>query len=524
MKKYFYEKNDYLINHDVNKTFDEILLMTKEEFRQWCIDLRCIVVYTWDILGIPPRVGYNELEMIEQFKKLSNYPVHEFLIKDELTKEKNVIRNTQNLGNAVNQFFETMMKTRINYTDDDSDGKSIYDFFAREDLLERFVTYATRHFKRDSFYHYSVPIKQMDITQYGNLPISDNAVDWLTQFHNGNFEKGNYSYWLSPKKEDAIYTGYNEKLKDQQYLTLRKEQIQELNLDSRYTTNVDFEKSELYQIRIFEKGQKLFPIGLKAFRVSFCQYAVNYPPLTAKYIYERYSEKGRKNIVWDPSSGWGGRLLGAMAVKDDRTIHYIGNDPNTDHDTDKKRHRTKYHEIYDFYRSNVKKGGLFPIDHNTFEFYQLGSEVIQYNRDFLEYKGLIDLVFTSPPYFSKEKYSDDPEQSCIKFDTYDLWREGFLYQTLKTAYQWLKPNGHLIFNISDVKFGNNMLSLVDDSKSICDELGFNYIETLKMTLSQMPGSNRLDENGKAKTKYSCRVKSDKGSIILKYEPVMIFRK
>ena len=34
---------------------------------------------------------------------------------------------------------------------------------------------------------------------------------------------------------------------------------------------------------------------------------------------------------------------------------------------------------------------------NTFEIYQLGSEVMQYNDGFQKYRGKIDLVFTSPP-------------------------------------------------------------------------------------------------------------------------------
>lgn len=529
-KTWFYQKNNYLLNHNVNKTFDEILKMDKEEFREWCIELRKVVVYAWDILGVPPRVGYNEKEIIDQFKKLSNYPVHEFLVEDKLTNEKNVIRNTQNLGNAVNQWFPTMMKTRINYTDDDSDGKSIYDFFAKDELLERFITYATRHFKRDSFYHYSIPVKVNDKTVYGKLPVVDNWQDWYYKFITNDSD---YDFWLSPI-EGNEYTGYNEEIKNEKFLIVTKDDLESwcdiegmtyddlINdksiVKSYQFSNMDYKGRTKFHIRVFEKGQKLFPIGLKAFRVSFCQYAVNFPPLTAKWVYDNFTLKDRCNIVWDPSSGWGGRLLGCMAAKPDRHIHYIGNDPNTDHNT--ANNRTKYHEIYDFYCKNVKRGGLFSVPHNTFEFYQTGSEKMYSIPTFKAYEGTLQLVFTSPPYFSKEAYSDDPEQSYKMYSTWDIWVDKFLKPTLTTAYKMLRYDGHLLWNVSDVKFGKDMLPLVETSKQICIDLGFKYITTYKMSLAQMPGGNRM-EDGVPKAKYYCKISN---GMFLKYEPILHFLK
>ena len=74
--------------------------------------------------------------------------------------ESNIVRNTSVIGNACNQFFPTMMKTRINYSKND-DGLSIYDHFVDDKLSEKVYKYSHRHFKRDSFYEYSqtVPIR-----------------------------------------------------------------------------------------------------------------------------------------------------------------------------------------------------------------------------------------------------------------------------------------------------------------------------------------------------------------------------
>ena len=287
-------------------------------------------------------------------------------------------------------------------------------------------------------------------------------------------------------------------------------------------TNVDFEKSESYAIRTFQKGQKLFPIGLKAFRVSFSQYAVQFPPLVAKYIYEKYTEpwKYEKNIyVWDPSAGWGGRLLGALAVEDSRHLTYLGNDPNTDHNTTPGR--TKYHEVYDFYCEHVRKGGMWGLDHNHFQFWQLGSEDMQHDRLFKRFRGKLSLVFTSPPYFAKERYSDDATQSCNKFSGYDAWRDGFLIPTLKTAVEWLRPGGYLAWNVADVEFGSEVLPLEEDSRKYLESAGMQYVETVKMALSQMPGSHRIcEETGLPKTRNYCR----DGKHYLKYEPIIVYQK
>jgi hypothetical protein len=504
MKKWFYERGTELLESPVNKTFDSLLVMSTEEFRQWVVEMRKVVVYLWDEKGQPPRVGYDEAGMIEQFRELEPFIVEAderhkdagFLKVDECTGEKNVIRNTSNLGGAVNQFFPTMLKTRINYTKDVNAGKSIYDFFAKDSLLDTFVTYATRHFKRDSFYNYSLTLQTSDTTRYGLVPVTTTGLEWLREYENGQYRaRGQWDYWIETIAATKSYTGYNEDLRDRKYLQVSKQELENLGdlVPARCTTNINWSKGELCAIRVYETGQKVFPVGLKAFRMSFCQYAVQFPPLTAKLVYEKFTEKWKheENVfVWDPSAGWAGRLLGALAIEDSRHITYLANDPNTDHTTTPGR--TKYHEIYDFYCQHVPKGGIFGAEHTGFKFWQLGSEVMQHDPGFCEYKGKISLVFTSPPYFSKERYSDDPEQSCIKFSNYQDWHDGFLKETLKTAYEWLRPGGFIVLNIADAKFGNEVLPLESDSCRIMENLGFKFVQKYKMALAQTPGGNRLD--------------------------------
>tara|TARA_Y100000310_G_scaffold344909_1_gene460415 strand:+ start:15886 stop:17478 length:1593 start_codon:yes stop_codon:yes gene_type:complete len=527
MTSHYTEKNTLLLNHYTNVTFEEIRRMNDVEFREWVIEMRKAVSSIWDDYDLPPRVGLSKKEINQQFWRLSGYPVHEFECTDEITGDV-CIRNTQtNLGtSAVNAWFPTMMKTRINYKAAD-DGKSIYDHFVDDALLEKVITYAKRHFHRDSFYHYSIPMKAND----GAFLAAKTGLEWITEFENSKRQLGTHGYWIEPKKADAEYTGYNEDLKNQKYLELTATEIEDFAfetcvLDHPYWcetfANYDPENlADRYQIRLYKYGQKIFPLGFKAFRISWCQYAVNFPPLTAKYLYERYLPKG-KSVVWDPSAGWGGRIIGAMSCDDDYSIHYIGCDPNSDHTIvcDGGRRSTKYENVAEHYNKIRNTAVLFPHE-NTFEIFQCGSEEMQNLPEFQKHKGKVDLVFTSPPYFAKEAYSEDEEQSYKKFRSYPLWRDGFLYETFKTAWEWLQPDSYLLWNIADAKFGKDILPLEQDSIDIATKLGFVHVDTLKMVLAQMPGGNRIDsETGLPKAKNFCKV----NGMWFKYEPILIFRK
>lgn len=545
-------KNDKIIsNTKVNPLFEEVLEMTDLQFRDWIIYMRKEVVRLWDEEGLPPRVGFSEEEAADNFRAMiKDHSLHWMETVDLQTRKKDVIRNTSIAGNAVNEWFPTMMKTRITYGKNVADSRSIYDYFAREDLLESFITYATRHFKRDSFYHYSTPISYGDILFGQEVESAEHLISLFDANKNSSLK-----FFFCPVKDDKEYTGFNTELKKKKNITVTETEMKKLSYDKHVSSNVDFAKWKTYTIRTYELGQRLFPKGLKAFRVSFCQYAVNFPPLTARYLYERYCDINKQSsipiIIYDPSAGWGGRLLGAMSVNTNRQVLYVGTDPNTDHNMDTGE--TKYQNFARFFNHNVREqsNSLFKEESarygHAYHIFQSGSETIGSHPDFQPYKGCVDLVFTSPPYFAKEVYSEDDAQSCHKFSQYDSWRDGFLRPTLETAVEWLKPGGYLLWNIADCVFGGETLPLEKDSCDILKSLGMEYVETLKMSLSQMPGGNRLEETGdyedvventvfesstkripkvKGKMKNFCEVvkESGKGRIFLKYEPIFVFRK
>ena len=548
LRRWFYEKNKKLLEHPVNKKFEEVLWMSDAEFTAWMKELRQVVVELWRKEKVPPVGAIDEDEIVEQFAEIESFPVSKFLITDPTNKNQKVISNTFfKIGSAANQWFPTMMKTRINYTSNLKKALSIYDHFNKPALLKKMLTYGRRHFKKDSFYSYS------KVVRYKNqnfLISAKTGRDWISKFESKASEyRKTHDYWLSPLKEEKKYTGYSEELRNAKFLTLSKKELNELPIPDQCKTNIPANCSaNLYLIRLFEKGCRLFPDGFKAFRLSLCQAAVNFPPLTAKFIYERYLHKlgTQKAIIWDPSAGWGGRILGAMGISRDFQVHYIGTDPNTDHNTN--NNRTKYHELADFYnqvrigqRRTAKKRRL-PKFINSYAIFQCGSEEMHKQPDFQKYKGKVDLVFTSPPYFAKEVYSEDAGQSANKFSDYKSWRDNFLQPTLENAVQWLRPGGYLIWNIANIQLSGKTLRLENDSCDILRSLGMNRVEVLKMRLAKTPGGNRTEiiteeisniapgkksgikPKAKIKAAHGCYVEIDGKENQFKYEPVLAYQK
>ena len=143
------------------------------------------------------------------------------------------------------------MKTGISYSTK-GEAKSIYDYFADDANLNTFVTYASRHFKRDSFYHYSGPISIGDTGRMNNIPYQVESAEQFIEFMK---DKEGWDYWLCPIKEDKVYTGYSATLGKRQNVVVDYDFA--MTVPERCRTNVSKERSNAYTIRLFKLGQKV---------------------------------------------------------------------------------------------------------------------------------------------------------------------------------------------------------------------------------------------------------------------------
>jgi 16S rRNA G966 N2-methylase RsmD len=122
----------------------------------------------------------------------------------------------------------------------------------------------------------------------------------------------------------------------------------------------------------------------------------------------------------DISAGWGDRLLSAIFCK---IKLYVSADPNI------KLHKG-YSKIIETFAKPSKR-----------------SNYIIFKNGFLEAPipdKKFDIVFTSPPFFKLEIYSNYEEDSVTKFDSEKEWCDNFFMKSLVKAYNHLKNGGHII--------------------------------------------------------------------------------
>ena len=535
MKKWFYERSRFGAFKS-NTTYHKLISMSETEFVEWAQLLRKEVTEQWDEFGTPPMIGKDEKKIIESFSKLKDNPCN-FLEKDLTGDEESlgIIQNFNKDASAVNQFFPTMLKTKISSGKSADNGLSIYDHFADPDMEEKFVRIMARAVKRDSMYSWSRSIvDKVDENPFWN---GQGAIEFIKDVSEGKVFIDKYSdldIWIAKVNTKTIsnYGTFNQEYIGHGNLYLTAEQVQELKdngylndtqvsnidrIESEFTSEAGTTQSYIYQIRWYDKTDGIFPKILQVFRLSCGQPAVNFPALTAKYLYETYTSHVDEPItIYDSSSGWGGRIIGAMSMR--KKAHYVGTDPNPDTSG-------RYQAVADFYNNNCVDNEsetfqkFFEVEKksNTYEVFTDGSELIGNNPEFQKYKGKLDMVFTSPPYFNREQYSQDENQSFKAYSEYDDWRDNFLEPTLTTAYNYLKEDRYILWNIADIKIGSSTyFPLEQDSIDILTKLGCEYKGKLKMLMTRMVGldpsktgiKNAVQHNGKA----------------YKFEPIFVFYK
>ena len=516
-KKYFYERNDWIYSPEINLKYEDVLKMPFPEFGKWVDFFRKTAIEQWNRTDAPPRIGMDEAEIIENFSKLQTYKVNEFSKVDKDGDE--VIFNFNKFATCVNQFFPAMYKTGIGGSAYDNPKPSIYDIFVEDEYLPNFIKQMNRLTRQDGMYRFSKTL-HLDHPDFHNSHIQTGK-EWIEKWAEGDTQKG-HGFCLSQADSKVPSPPITAQEVNDLYKAgiLKYENISSLktadwgeNIDNL----IDIPKQPI-QIKTYPFGQTIFPEATAAFRIGMgTQAVVNFPPLTAKYLYQRFTDhiKEQKKInIYDPSAGWGGRILGALSV-DDRNVHYIGNDPNTENYINEIG-KTRYEYLAEFFNNKIP-GASNPFwgHQNTYEIFTTGSEIIDEDPAFQKYKGELDFVFTSPPYFDRERYSNDETQSFKKFSNYDSWRDGFLRPTLTTAFEYLKNDRYILWNIADIKMGKDkFFTLEQDSIDILTELGCEYKGKIKMTMSPMTG---VDLSG---VKNSMKI----GDMVYKYEPIFIFYK
>ena len=219
---------------------------------------------------------------------------------------------------------------------------------------------------------------------------------------------------------------------------------------------------------------KLPQVGTKELRtmIGLRKYiCAQFKPNVAKMFYDMNNAK----TVLDFSMGWGDRLAGAFSSE--TVEHYVGLDP-----------RKENHPIYEQQRDFYTKHTSFFENPTKTTFYESPAE----DFDYSEYNEYFDIVFTSPPYFSVERYSHDDTQSWVRYKNIDVWNEHFLHKALGKIIPTVKKGGIIAVNIADVyassKGGKDWLEICNPMIDFLTSQGLTYKGCIGMEMAKRPNS------------------------------------
>lgn len=194
-------------------------------------------------------------------------------------------------------------------------------------------------------------------------------------------------------------------------------------------------------------------------------FATQFKPIAAKSIYNMTNAK----TVLDTSMGWGDRLAAFYASD---ATHYIGCDPNPN--------------TFKVYSKMIEEYDKL-VPGKTTQIYRCGAEDMPWNE--IEN---VDCAFTSPPYFSTERYNEggefEEDQSWAKYNDYEKWRDEFYLPVAANSFNSLSDNGFLMTNIMDPRISGVRYRAGDE---LVDSLKEHWIGQIGMRIMQRPQGKKF---------------------------------
>lgn len=241
-----------------------------------------------------------------------------------------------------------------------------------------------------------------------------------------------------------------------------------------------------------------------------------FPPFHAKFLADRYLPQDRDCMVVDPCAGWGGRLIGTLSVPRSHRVTYYATDPN-ERMQDAYAGLTRRATIW--LKRDIKATRAAKVFPSPFETWIRSVTARRLH-------GKVDLVMTSPPYFSAEVYDTSLRQSANHYRNYDAWREQFYRPLIQGAFELLRPGGTFVLNVANVAEARG---LERDARRIAKECGFCWHEYFRLLMPKMVGTRKRGALPPTTAKRSTvRTRRPHESWVngtaFKHEPVMVFKK
>jgi DNA modification methylase len=108
---------------------------------------------------------------------------------------------------------------------------------------------------------------------------------------------------------------------------------------------------------------------------------------------------------------------------------------------------------------------------------------------------MVDLIFTSPPYFDKEKYDQGVAQSYKMYKEFDSWMNNFLYKMIALRLPNLKKGGYLIINVSDIYTRKKHYQICNGMNDFIASQGLDYCGAIGLRMPKRPKSMSSKQEG-----------------------------
>jgi len=209
--------------------------------------------------------------------------------------------------------------------------------------------------------------------------------------------------------------------------------------------------------------------------------ATQFKPPVAKTVYDMFKAKS----VLDISCGWGDRLFGFYTSN---ALSYTGFDPNPAVYEKYKEQCLHYEKILGRDATLTNYDGYFECKGVKFvRIYNKPAEDVDYSTI-----NPIDVVFSSPPYFSTEKYASENKesQSWFRYQDHLDWQNKFLHKVLEKCSSVLKPDGIIAVNIVDGSIKGERQKICAPMINFCEkDLGLNYKGQIGMAMKKRPNTD-----------------------------------
>lgn len=240
---------------------------------------------------------------------------------------------------------------------------------------------------------------------------------------------------------------------------------------SRYMSPMDCFQDDERLRKVIRRAFALWPdrhganagtlrIMLKTF--SNCAAVSNFRPVVAKAVIQTYSLPNDRIV--DFAAGYGGRLVGSLSLP----RHYLGIEP-----CDLQVRGLK---------QCIRTIDALNCVPGTAKIYKGCAEDVLPELP----SSCASLVFSSPPYFDWEKYSNQSTQSFKRYKSYPEWVARFLHPIVCQSHRILSDGGYLAVNVPN---GGSRLTLRYDLISFAKAVGFNVHRVHQIRLSRVAFSH-----------------------------------